>query len=312
MNINRIKRITTIILVLIAAVYYFTVDTFAADDKTAQQAVNSFKNAEAAADYMREQMKQRETTITFEYTTKDEHDSVLYDLIEKAFAHTGAATEGDYLKYQFERWDGKYTYTKAGDTYNMLVTYNMKYFTDSKQEQAADALVGNALTKLQLEGKSDYEKVKAIYDFVCENVDYDYENVSNQDNKTKYTAYSALNSHKAVCQGYAVLIYRIMLEAGIDCRVVSGDGDGQSHTWNIVKIGTAYYNLDATWDSQSQIKMFFLKCDDKFIKHERNEEYRTKDFYANYPMSQNNYEGHNSYFAMLSSKLVAFIPNTAA
>lgn len=299
MNAIKLRGFTVMVFVLIAAISYFTTATFATDYKTVDNnvitAIKNFDNDEAAASYIRNQMKQRETTITFEYTTKEKHSEILHYLIEKAVTHTGVPTEGDYLKCQLEHWEGKYSYTKTGDTYDMCVTYYVNYFTDYEQEQETDSTVANVISKLRLDGKSDYDKVKEIYDYVCENVNYDYEDLNNNDNKTKYTAYSALNSNKAVCQGYALLIYRLMLESGIDCRVVSGDGDGKAHSWNIVKVGASYYNLDATWDSQLQEKMYFLKCDEEFIRHIRYEEYRTTDFYANYPMSENNYEEFNSH-----------------
>lgn len=58
------------------------------------------------------------------------------------------------------------------------------------------------------------------------NVKYDYENLDDTDYKLKYTAYAALLNGTAVCQGYANLLYRMALEAGIDARFISGLGNG--------------------------------------------------------------------------------------
>ena len=38
---------------------------------------------------------------------------------------------------------------------------------------------------------SDYEKLCAFYDYVCENVTYDYDNLENAEYKLKYSAYTA-------------------------------------------------------------------------------------------------------------------------
>jgi hypothetical protein len=81
----------------------------------------------------------------------------------------------------------------------------------------------------------------------------------------KHTAYAAAINHTAVCQGYAVLFYRLALECGIDARVIAGKGKGangwEDHAWNIVKLGGNYYLLDATWDAGKtpMYYQYFLK-----------------------------------------------------
>ena len=55
----------------------------------------------------------------------------------------------------------------------------------------------------------------------------------------------------AVCQGYAGLLYRLCLEMGISCRMITGTGNGGAHAWNIVALDGKYYNADSTWDAGS-------------------------------------------------------------
>ena len=62
----------------------------------------------------------------------------------------------------------------------------------------------------------------------------------------KYTAYAAMINKTAVCQGYASLLYRLLLECGVDCRVVTGYGNGGRHAWNIVEVDGKYYNVAGT------------------------------------------------------------------
>ena len=104
--------------------------------------------------------------------------------------------------------------------------------------------------------------------------------------------YAALVDKKAVCQGYALLFYRLALENNIDARLIAGLGNGGPHGWNIVKIGNCYYNLDSTWDAgYTKIGYnFFLVTDNNFSKHIRDEEYNTNEFYALYPMATKNYD----------------------
>ena len=80
-------------------------------------------------------------------------------------------------------------------------------------------------------------------------MEYDYTNLNDDNYKLKYTAYAAMCNGTAVCQGYSNLLYRMLLEAGVDCRIISGIGVSGGHAWNIVRLGDLYYNVDATWDS---------------------------------------------------------------
>ena len=79
----------------------------------------------------------------------------------------------------------------------------------------------------------------------------------------------------------------------MDCRIVTGFGNGGAHAWNIVKLNGKYYDLDATWDAtRKQAKQnyaFFLCCDAGFGDHQRDAAYLTEEFYARYPMGDKNY-----------------------
>ena len=162
----------------------------------------------------------------------------------EALAHTGSPEEGDYLSFQY----GGYSSAPAADlsvSDNMVIgtlflRYNFDLYTTAEQEQKVTEGLGDVMADLDLDEKSDYEKVKAIHDYICKNVSYDYEHLGNPSYKTQYTAYGALIDHKSVCQGYATLFYRMCLEAGIDARIISGtadNGDGTgNHAWNIVRV----------------------------------------------------------------------------
>lgn len=120
---------------------------------------------------------------------------------------------------------------------------------------------------------------------------YDYANLYN-DSTGKYTAYNALEKGTAVCQGYASLLYRMMRMSGISCRFISGDGSGVRHGWNIVKVGSSYYNLDSTWDAGHDASSFlyFLKSNKDFYGHTRDDRFKTSTFNTTYPMSKTSYK----------------------
>ncbi|SDG41464.1 transglutaminase domain-containing protein [Marvinbryantia formatexigens] len=244
----------------------------------------------AAAESFRGQMKQREEEIVVLVETTADTDGMLRRIAEAAMAHTGNPTEGDYLKWQYAGWRGTLGGYTAGGVKYLTLTYTLTYYTDAAQEQyvtnAVNALIGTL--GLRDASKSSYEKVRAIYDYICSNVTYDSANAGNENYKLKHTAYAALADKTAVCQGYAVLFYRLALESGIDARVISGYGGGTAHGWNIVKLGSQYYNLDATWDAGRDPWLYFLKADN-FSGHTRGENYQTAEFYGSYPMAASDF-----------------------
>lgn len=96
---------------------------------------------------------------------------------------------------------------------------------------------------------NDYEKVKALHDWIIENIEYD----QNMQNVNRYNIYGALIDRKVVCEGYAKLFKYILDNVGIECVLVSGtavnsEGQNERHMWNYVRIGGNWYAVDCTWD----------------------------------------------------------------
>lgn len=170
------------------------------------------------------------------------------------------------------------------------LTIDAKYETTLKQEKTVDHTIAAALKGLKLEGASDYSKVKAIHDYIIQLASYDitYQNS---------TAYDLLIKKSAVCEGYALVAYRMFTDAGLESRIITGYGKGEPHAWNIVKVGGRWYHIDLTWDDPitstgKQVLRYdyFLKNTTDFKDHERNEEYLTKDFLAKYPIAAVSYD----------------------
>lgn len=241
-------------------------------------------------------IKRHEETIIIRHNIKG--DDVDRQIFEEATKHNKEnPIGGDYTLYIGASYGGINT---ENDEYTD-VEYTFDYVLSLDQEKELDAAVKKCLDELGTEGKSEYRKVKLIYDYICDNVKYD----TTDSYSLNYTAYGALIEGKAVCAGYADLFYRLALEAGLDARVICGDGYGGPHAWNIVKIGDVYYNLDSTWDCvHREGYRYFLQCDKDFLHHERYEEYITPEFYAEYPMASEDY-GLDSVNLIAPKKAVA-------
>lgn len=255
-----------------------------------------FSDYDSAVSYLRKQMVSRETEITLNFPASwfDSHKDELYwDLLYDAMKCDESSTgqDGDALIYGFAGCRLSYS-SKAG-----YIQYTMSYHSDAEQEAKLTAAVAEAMTTLQLNGLSEAKKIIKIHDYICNHVDYAYNSTEEQ----VYTAYGALCTGKAVCQGYAVLFYRLCREAGLSVRIISGTGNGGAHAWNIVRIGSKYYNVDCTWDGQDAdtYNEFLLKSEADFTDHTRESwkvagshylDYTSAEFNAQYPMTEKSWE----------------------
>ena len=257
-----------------------------------------FGNSDIIIEDIRNALKRRQKDITIVYDSQSDNmadiDELIADLMEYALSETDKPDEGDYLRYQMGGYDLDYSYEKDGDAYSYTVVITPDYYSDSEQEeevsQAADKVVeGFAFD----ENTTDLEKVRAVYDFVYENVDYDIIHKKNEGYHLKSTAYGALIYKHALCQGFSVLMYRLLRQSGIECRIVTGtvmiDGEEEFHAWNIVNIDGKFYDLDAAWCKQLETEDYFLKCDAELEDHIKDQEFLSENFIEKYPMSEESY-----------------------
>ena len=235
-------------------------------------------------------MEERNEDITIFYETTDENYSQYMQMIaDEAMSHTGAPTRGDYLKFQYAGWKCSLKGSVSDGTYYLQLNYAVTYYTTADQEELVDEKVNQLLSQLDLREKSNYEKITGVYDYICSHVTYDYDHLDDESYKLQYTAYAALINGTAVCQGYSVLLYRLLEELGVDGRIISGTGNGGPHAWNIAKIAENYYNLDSTWDAGRTTYNYFLKCNENFADHTRDAEYSSESFNNGYPMGTEDY-----------------------
>ncbi len=266
--------------------------------KASNDNIPHFTNIYDAWDYVIEMIYAHQEYVSFTVTTWE--TDILNGFHNYAHAHTGDPRRGEAMReyyngYEIESWS--YTKENAYEYYHEF-TYRIYYKLTAEELAAYDQKVSAVMESLDLEGKHDAYKAYAVFDYVINNVTYDYEHYTTYDEEyqgLQYTAYAALMNGTAVCEGYSRLVYRLMLEAGIDCRVIDGhptDG-GSGHAWNIVKIGDLYYNIDATWSaSPTTVRHYFLQCNDTFGHYDEYiplADIYTDDFWNNHPMAMEDY-----------------------
>lgn len=171
-----------------------------------------------------------------------------------------------------------------------------------RADSVADACFGASVTdlpalsdKLTQSLTGDEEKFRAIYKWVCNNIEFDYELFRiNREKRDKFDADDKLRAwnkkfksvvfrhliedKKTVCTGYAWLVQQLAQHAGITCVIVDGYGRNATvnirksgkanHSWNAVMLNKKWYLCDPTWASgayDADREMFVKKYDDSYF-----------------------------------------------
>lgn len=124
-------------------------------------------------------------------------------------------------------------------------TYSMDRETALVRKAEIEKQTAEILSGIE-NSKSEYDKVKYVYDTLINSTEYRPEAADNQN------IYSVIVNHESVCQGYAKATQFLLNKMGLECVLVIGTVDtGCGHAWNLVRIDGAYYYLDSTWGDAS-------------------------------------------------------------
>ena len=115
--------------------------------------------------------------------------------------------------------------------------------------------VNSLIAQLDLLTATDYEKVKKVHDWMCQNIEYDEKGKDLTDLSRVILSHNIMgvfSHHRAQCEGIAKAVKVLLNSVDVKCIVVTGDAKSQKengpHAWNIVSIERTPYQLDVTWD----------------------------------------------------------------
>ena len=128
------------------------------------------------------------------------------------------------------------------------VQFKQRYDNIEMVQNAIESSADQILSRTVGSQMTDYEKVIAIHDWMCDNIEYE-EDSKNSDQDI----YGALVNKRAVCAGYAKAFAYLLNKIGIECEVISGTAKNMKmeevpHAWNRVLIDGKYSYWDVTWD----------------------------------------------------------------
>lgn len=173
---------------------------------------------------------------------KDIHNEIYKDTGKPNEGHTMSAfTVGGGNLLAENRSDGiKY----SDGEYKGYYSGSGGYGDRRDRYQEATKKLDEVIKSLNLDGKSDYDKFKAVTNWIVSNVRYD------DDNETKYQhdLTGAVLDGLAVCDGYAGTFYYMANAVGLNALFEDGIGNDNRirHAWNLVQIDGIYYYADPT------------------------------------------------------------------
>lgn len=107
---------------------------------------------------------------------------------------------------------------------------------------------------------TDYDKAKLIHDFICNRVDYAYDEEGEA--STEIWAHNIIGVAKklgSVCESYAETYLFLSRLVNLDSLIVLGYSQNVGHAWNYSLIDGVWYGVDATWDDEKEINYnYFL------------------------------------------------------
>ncbi|WP_177182675.1 transglutaminase domain-containing protein [Paenibacillus sp. OV219] len=187
---------------------------------------------EALQDELELQLHAHDLELTADYSGDRDQLSAEVDQLVG-----GVMASDDYMKYIVD----SYIYTIRSFGAAAKVKVNIQYRESAGETEEVERRVAELLPEVVGVGMTPEQKVRAIHDWIVTHVRYD-------ESLQHYTAYDALVGGSAVCQGYALLAYRMLQDAGVEARIIEGTVASGSHVWNLVRLGSSWYHLDATWD----------------------------------------------------------------
>lgn len=216
------------------------------------KAVNvSINNPEDLRDYIVNSLYNRDRIIEVNYVGSSKNlNNTLNEILNSE----------EYINYSINSWQWSY----EGYENNINITIDVDHLINKEQEDKVNQKINEILDAIISPEMSSHEKIKVIHDYIVINTSYDT-------NYNNYTHYDALFDKKSVCNGYALLGYKMYKSAGFDVGFVEGTAGGENHIWNIISLGGYKYHIDMTWDDpvpdlDYPLYDYYLLTDDEMSK----------------------------------------------
>lgn len=129
-------------------------------------------------------------------------------------------------------------------------TQDIRYLIPSKLVEKDDSEIvdlANDITKDIDKYLPEYDKSKAIFEWICKNIEYD----SKSTNSIPRSAKKVLADKKGTNEELSYLYAALLRASGIPSKIVKGTNDDDEHVWNEIQINGKWIIADVTLGNSS-------------------------------------------------------------
>lgn len=235
--------------------------------------------------YAEESTSLEKQMLPYHYSTLSDTEKKVYLQLRKAAINHEDSVEVNYsLKKDRVRYlvdiifyEDALAFNVKGVSYGISskktvfdISYSFNQKSAEKMMNKMDAVAEKVISKFT-EKTTTYNKILYIHDYIIDHTVYD------DSLNSAHSAYGAMISGQAVCEGYARAFGYICAKAGIKTVNVVGTatddkGHTEKHMWNRVYYNKQWYDIDLTWDDpvsyyvENQSYQYFMTGSAMFAK----------------------------------------------
>lgn len=153
-----------------------------------------------------------------------------------------------------------------------------------------DKYIYNLSCEIVGDETDDYQKLRLIYEWITNNIYYDYARYNRQgyavvitekdhdrltamgieSNSFEFYSLVDIVSRRGICDDYSLYLKDLLSAQGIPCKIVKGEVKGrpEEHDWNAAFVDGRWVLLDATWDCGNK-----YIADDTYVKGRSTKKY---------------------------------------
>jgi transglutaminase-like putative cysteine protease len=208
------------------------------------------------------QVNASDSTVVVNYDTTDyslfkvgitkDSNTYYYSLTSSEEVYPLQMGNGNYSVTLYKNISGNSYKSVSSERFNLSSSVNSVFLASSQNiKWDTDSMAVKFAENLTETLDTDEEKFNAIYDYVVNNISYDYRKAYNVKPGYIPTPDEILSTGKGICYDYSSLLAVMLRSQDIPTKLVMGSSTHTSayHAWNEVFINGEWSTVDTTFDA---------------------------------------------------------------